>query len=264
MLNATTLYKICLGLLGAISVRGRGDCWVTPDACGVVFIPDGTETIPKLAFYACDEVKAVIIPASVRNVGFAAFYDAQNLEKVIFEAGSLLEVIGDQAFFYTFKLKAITLPANVKEIGESAFACGNDLKKIGGSLFHSGLEKMIFEEGSHLEVIGRSAFNSCKALQAVTLPPTVKQIRAWAFFAAGLLDVIFEGGSVLETIGKEAFYGNDDLKSINIPPGIVIDHWAFESTGCPEDIFTPGATIVDCTYLAETKGLRGNELVSSE
>jgi len=170
-----------------------------------------------------------------------------------------------QAFFYTFKLKAITLPANVKEIGESAFACGNDLKKIGGSLFHSGLEKIIFEEGSHLEVIGRSAFNSCKALQAVTLPPTVKKIRAWAFFAAGLLEVIFEGGSVLETIGKEAFYGNDDLKSINIPPGVVIDHWAFESTGCPEDIFTPGATIVDCTYLqAETKGLRGNALVSSE
>jgi len=127
----------------------------------------------------------------------------------------------------------ITFPANLKEIGQGAFH-STDLKKV------------TFEEGSHIEVIGISAFYNCQKLKVVTLPPSVKEIGAYAFWYSGVEQVIFKEGSKLESIGDGAFYGSENLKTINIPLGAVIEEWAFYDTGCPEDIFTPGATIVDC------------------
>ena len=44
MFTATTFYRICIALVGAVSVRG--ECWMTPDEKGRVVIPKGTETIP--------------------------------------------------------------------------------------------------------------------------------------------------------------------------------------------------------------------------
>jgi len=101
-------------------------------------------------------------------------------------------------------------------------------------------------------------------LQRVEIPPSLKEIGVEASGSSGLDDVIFEEGSKLETIGDWAFYKSENLKTSNIPLGVVFDWYAFKKTGCPEDIFTPGATIVDCKILTETKGLRGNEVVSSE
>jgi len=43
----------------------------------------------------CYALKAVKIPASVQNIGSYSFY-LTGLEKVIFEEGSLLEVIGEE------------------------------------------------------------------------------------------------------------------------------------------------------------------------
>jgi len=209
MFTATTLYRICITLVGAVSVRGK--CWITPNENGRVVIPKGTKTIPPRAFRACGALNEVFIPPSVLrigggggNIGSGVFYDAVNLKRVFFKKGSGLEGIGNWAFAGTSSLKVITFPANLKVIGSNAFS-------------GSGLEKIIFEEGSTIEVIGYGAFR-----------------------------------------------GNGNLKTINIPPGVVIEEFAFENTGCPEDIFTPGVTIVNCRILAETKGLHGNEIVSSE
>jgi len=237
MFTAKTISQICLGLLGAVSVHG--DCWITPDFNGLVNIPDGTESIPERAFRLCDTLKAVNIPASVQNVGSYSFSYNDNLETVIFEEGSLLKVIGDRVFSNCDKLKMITLPANLEEIGVATF-------------MHSNLQEVIFEEGSHLQVIGSQAFRYCKELKVVTLPPALKKIEARAFSYSGLERVIFEEGSDLETIGDGAFYLSE-LESINIPLGVETGLDAFKLTGCPEDIFTAGATIVDCRVTAETE-----------
>jgi len=80
----------------------------------------------------------------------------------------------------------------------------------------------------------------------VTLPPSVKVIGAGAFGNSGLERVIFMKGSRLDYIGVGAFYESENLKTITIPLGVEIDGEAFGYTGCSEDIFTAGATIVDC------------------
>jgi len=141
MFTATTFYRICITFVGVISVRGK--CWITPDEKGLVVIPDGTETIPARAFRACGALKKVNIPASVKNIGSQAFFEAGNLKRVFFQNRSRLENIGNYAFGGTSSLKVITFPANLKVIDSYAFS-------------GSGLEEIIFEEGSHIEVIGYS------------------------------------------------------------------------------------------------------------
>jgi len=244
MFTVITIYHIFFVLLGAASVRGY--CWITPNEDGVVNIPDGTEQIPESAFDRCDALKAVNIPASVYNVRTRAFEDTSNLETVIFEEGSILEVIGNWAFRYSSSLKKITFPATLKEIGELAFQ-------------GSGLEEVIFEEGSHLKFIDYGAFRYCEELKVITLPPALKEIGTYAFMNSGFEEVIFAEGSHLKYIGINAFWQNKNLKSINIPSGVVIGSSVFKETGCPEDIFTPGATIVDCKIPAERESLGGNE-----
>merc|ERR1711957_725347 len=146
--------------------------------------------------------------------------NAVNLKKVFFQKGSNLEGIGDYAFFYT------------------------------------SLKKLIFKKGSRIEVIGNYAFAECEELKKVILPPSVTKIGVAAFWNSDLEKVIFKKGSNLKTIYEYAFRYNWNLRTINIPPGVDIKSEAFDGTGCSEDIFTPGATIVDC--IVETKGLRGN------
>jgi len=261
MFTTKTVYKICCVLLGAVSVRAiKPRCWVTPDIDGVVNIPDGTETIPGEAFYRCLALKTLNIPASVLNIGSyrfsPAFWLAINLETVIFEEGSLLEFIGRQAFVGTRSLKNITFPANLKEITWRAFEYsgleevifeeGSNLVTIGFQAFYGNQSLQTFTFPANLKEIGGKAFDRCHSLKMITLPANLKVIWSYAFYYSGLEEVIFEEGSELEKIGNVAFYGSRSLQTINIPSGVKIKSRAFKDTGCPEDIFTPGATIVDC------------------
>eukprot|EP00588_Corethron_pennatum_P013212 CAMPEP_0194268572 /NCGR_PEP_ID=MMETSP0169-20130528/2875_1 /TAXON_ID=218684 /ORGANISM="Corethron pennatum, Strain L29A3" /LENGTH=271 /DNA_ID=CAMNT_0039009851 /DNA_START=50 /DNA_END=865 /DNA_ORIENTATION=- len=164
----------------AVSVRGS--CWVTPDEDGVVNISDGTDTIPAEVFYLCDALKEVTIPASVQKIGSYSFGNTDHLEKVIFEEGSQLEVIG-QGAFYGVSLQVMTFPAHLKEIGKQAF-------------YNSGLEEVIFEEGSELEVIGFSAFYNNENLKSINIPPGIK-IGADAFAYTGCPKGIFTPGTTI-------------------------------------------------------------------
>jgi len=71
--------------------------------------------------------------------------------------------------------------------------------------------------------------------------------------------VIFEEGSLLELIDSRAFEESYKLRSINIPSGARVERDAFGHSGslagCNDgSIFTPGATIVDCKVIPESKG----------
>jgi len=98
------------------------------------------------------------------------------------------------------------------------------------------------------------AFYECPSLKNITFPANLKEIGWGAFAWSGLERVIFEEGSDLVTIGDAAFWGNHNLQTINIPSGVEIKTGAFEDTGCPMDIFTPGATIMDCIVNFEKEG----------
>ena len=75
----------------------------------------------------------------------------------------------------------ITIAKNITHIGERAFqVC-------------SGLEYVVFEDGSQLNTIGTSAFGGCANLLEVVIPDSVTSIDNWAFgWCYNLISVEFK------------------------------------------------------------------------
>lgn len=95
-----------------------------------VIIPseiDG-KTVTKISLYDCFEysqvfngsVRSVTIPNSIKVIGYRAFYNCYNLEKIIL-TDSVTE-IGEEAFWQCSSLENITIPNSVTKIGIGAFA----------------------------------------------------------------------------------------------------------------------------------------------
>lgn len=97
------------------------------------------------------KVKQIVIPDSIYNIGFAAFYKCLKLQDIML--GSGLKVIERSAFNTCTALEEIRLPHGTIEIGEKAFYMCSLLRQI-----------FIPDTVGH---IGENAFNGCKNLTIV-------------------------------------------------------------------------------------------------
>lgn len=142
-------------------------------------------SIPCTSFFG-KSITSVVLPASVKSIGFAAFAGCDQLTTIAFPA-SLNSISG-----YAFSgsgLTSVELPASVKTVGEGAFArCENLASATVGS-----------------ENIGKDAFYADAALAALTLNKEVKTIGDGAFKSCAALTGINIEGTALESIGDEAF-----------------------------------------------------------
>merc|ERR1740124_571785 len=93
------------------------------------------------------------------------------------------------------------------------------------------------------------AFSTCVDLKVVIIHANVKSIRHEAFYSTDVEVVKFEEASLLKFIDRDAFRETHSLRSINIPSGVIIEPYAFHGTDCGDDMFTRGATIVDCIVI---------------
>merc|ERR1740139_270318 len=69
------------------------------------------ETIGQFAFFECTELKKVVIPQGVEEIGNGAFYESA-LEVIEFDVNSQLEIIREWAFYGTF-IVSIVIPPGV-------------------------------------------------------------------------------------------------------------------------------------------------------
>jgi hypothetical protein len=73
-----------------------------------------------------------------------------------------------------------------------------------------------------LRELGENCFDSCLALERITVPASVTMIDARCFNECGnLTDVIFEAGSNLAELGPAAF-AESGLSSIQIPSSVLL------------------------------------------
>lgn len=148
---------------------------------------DGITVIDEGAFKGCIELKQVIFPLTLKEIGDHAFAGCGNL--ITASLPSSIEQIGKYAFAGTAQ-KNIVIPQTVYWIGEGAFS---NCKKIGSivvpdniisipnHLFHGCtlLEKVTLPET--IDAIGDYAFAGCNALQSISIPESVHSIGDNAF-----------------------------------------------------------------------------------
>ena len=165
------------------------------------------ETINKSAFKGCNNLKSIVIPASVTTVGAYAFSGCTNLTSVTFEEGSKLETLN--SIFQNSRITEFTIPKSVTEIAPWVF---DGL---------SSLTKVRFEDDSNVTVLPTQLFNGCYNLITVDFGRNskIQTIDNWAFRKCVKLTAIDIPKSVTK-IGISAFDKCKAIKSITIPAGV--------------------------------------------
>lgn len=172
--NCSPEYKSINGLLYGRVIDEYGfftKTWsviMCPRGMKKVVIDDIAEEIAQSAFMGCS-VEEVVMPDSVKMIGNEAFSCCKYLKKINLSKNlqKTMNQLGYNACFKKCeKLKGIEIPAGIKEIPNMMFFGCRELSEV---VFHDGLE-----------VIGASAFASCRNLEKINLPKTVKRIERWA------------------------------------------------------------------------------------
>ncbi len=188
-----------------------------------VSFPDGVVTIGKAAFYGCENITKLVLPASLETIGDDAFNYLTSLETVNIPRG--VTSIGNSAFYDCTVLATVTLPDTLRFIGEYAFA------------YNYALESVVIPQS--VETLDGYAFNMCTNLASVSLPTNLKCVGSDVFdgtaFAEneenwqnGLLisgNVLLKGntsGNIVvpygvKTIAEFAMSYTSDVTSLDLP-----------------------------------------------
>lgn len=171
--------------------------------------------IKQSAFYGNETVEEVILPDSIKTIGYEAFAYCSALKKINIPGG--VTVIPRSCFEGCSALEEITLPDGLKEIGDYAF---QNCEKLADITFPESIEKV---EGNSVE--DTAWYENAKESKKLITIGTV------------LLDGKNVSGKVtvpenIKTISGEAFYGNEELTGITMPEGVEsIGDYAFMGTG---------------------------------
>lgn len=207
-----------------------------------VTIPNGVTTIAPSAFYGCVNIKEVVMPDTVKYIGYWSFCTAFNLEKI--NISKDCRIIGQFAFAST-NLTEIYIPASVETIMGATFGIECDLKKItvdlenenfykeNGALIYHNKEydtrviidyetdnaATVFTLPANVGYIEQYAFAHAQNLKEIKLHNGVEQICVSAFEDCRSL-THFEFPNSIETIENNVLFGCESLASIIIPASV--------------------------------------------
>jgi hypothetical protein len=163
-----------------------------------IVVEPGVERIGNYAFYRCEYLASIELPASVTSIGEWAFCGCYGLTSIAIPAS--VTAIGTAAFIYCSGLASITLPDAVTSIENAVFRECYNLASI-------TLPKAVTS-------IGTYAFLYCSSLASITLPKTVTSIGTAAFYGCvGLTDLTVNWNPAADptvlwpTINSMAFSG---------------------------------------------------------
>ena len=168
------------------------------------------------AFFACKNLKRIIIPTTVTDIQDGAFTLCHGLKEIQVQDNHPNFTVEDGILYNKKQTKVITcpagrskttvkLPSTVTEIGALAFSDCHSIKKI--------------QLPASVRKLGRNAFATCFALNDITLPEGITSIPDYAFGGCiGLTSISLP--STVTHIGKNAFEDCRALKKIAIPEAV--------------------------------------------
>lgn len=263
-----------------------GTLWLTLQPNGVVYagtiaytykgtvpatvtVKNGTTAISPKLFEDNDDLKTVILPASLKSIGYDAFKSCGNLEDINLPPS--LESIGTSAFEDCDALTTITLPASLNELGDRVFHyCDNlvtltvdpanpvfDSRDNCNAIIRKSDNKLLMaiKTGtvpSGVEIIGRDAFMSNQELVDLVLPDSVRVIEGQAFWGCSNIETV-RFPAQLESVGDRAFAYCYNLADIQLPDTVKhLSRNSFERTqwenDLPAGIIYFGDVVFGCKY----------------
>ena len=171
-------------------------------------IPDGTKTIAAYAFYYCESLTDMTVPASVTRIGGNAFRGYTALKALQFkgttEQWRAIEGCGTVAVPY---IQCSDGGVGVQEVPAYLKLYGTKVTGYTGEL----PENLVIPDG--VTEIGEIAFQNCKSLASVVIPDGVTKIGDYAFYNCTNLAEVTIPASVT-SIGNSAFYGCTSLAEV--------------------------------------------------
>ena len=206
------------------TLRTLGSAFNRCDSLTEIIIPEGVEVIRSYTFAGCIRLKRVVLPSTIKYIGYRAFNCCEKLEEIIIP--DCVKIIKGCAFAGCKSLKSVCIPCGVQEIGDDAF---NGCTSLVSVQLNEGLLK-----------IGKCAFKDCENIAEITIPTTVKKIDYRAFENCKALKKL-NCEKVNGTVDRRAFdgcIGLSDENGMTIIAGIL---WKYDGPG--GDVIVPEGII---------------------
>jgi len=227
------------------------------------------KTIGGMAFYGCQKLTTISIPASVDSIGYVAFYSSGLTSFTIpstvkavwgnpFESTTWYKSLPDGLVYKDNVLlgyKGGKLEGHVEIMEGTRLIAGMALEKA------TGMTSVTIP--SSIEHIPPQTFGNCKDLQSVVIPNSVKSIERYAFYECSSLKSIDIPSSVTEL--GELVFANSGLVSVSIPQSLTqLPEGAFHECTNLTSVTIPssvkllgGGAFWDCTSLKEVNLANG-------
>lgn len=184
-----------------------------------VEIPDGATVVPRSFFFQCSEIRLLMFPSTLQEIGDFAFYGCEGLEVLDLRHCVNLDRIGESAFEKCTSLKVVYLPKHLQCLGSAVFrGCAN-------------LKIVNFASNKDITVLMSHCFMDCSSLENLSLPQSLTEIQISAFYGCSSLQSITIPKKV-KTVGHYAFCNCDNCHTVRIHQPLPLR----ETKGFPKSI----------------------------
>ncbi len=184
-------------------------------------LPKTVSAVPEALLGGCAALKKVTLHEGVTAIGSGAFFECAALAKIDLPAG--LQRIGSDAFCFCAALREVTLPAGLSELGYGAFSrTGISTVTIPVAItvldsdlfsFCENLSEVKLHDG--ITSLGYGLFRGCTALEHISLPESVTEIKPTCFAGSGLKEFTFPKG--VTRTETHLFENCTSIKTVDCP-----------------------------------------------